>query len=244
MTTHHPALRGSLLLIVLLAGLGSADSSASIFDKLKEVLGDRDPLTDTEEVGRGLKEALTVGTDKVVGQLGQPGGFNLDPAIRIPLPGQLDKVQNMLAAVGMDALLTDLGTRINEAAEVATPRARELFVDAIRDMTLDDVMGIYKGPDDAATQYFRSKMSAPLAAEMKPVVDASLADVGAVQSFNKVVEQNDSLPFASSVNLDLGDYVVEKSLDGIFHYLAREEAAIRQNPAARTTELLKKVFGS
>ncbi len=191
----------------------------------------------------GLKEALTVGTNKVVGQLGTPGGFNLDPAIRIPLPGQLDKVQSMLAAVGMDSLLTDLGTRINEAAEVATPKAQSMFVDAIKDMTLDDVMGIYKGPDDAATQYFRSKMSEPLALEMKPVVDSSLADVGAVQSYNKVIEQNESLPFASSVNMDLGDYVVEKSMDGIFYYLAKEEAAIRQDPAARTTELLKKVFG-
>ena len=104
-------------------------------------------------------------------------------------------------------------------------------------------MAIYKGPDDAATQYFRSKMSAPLALEMKPVVDNSLQDVGAVQLFDSTMQQYDEIPFAPGVDLDLGDYVVDKGMDGIFYYLAKEEAAIRNNPAKRTTDLLKTVFG-
>jgi hypothetical protein len=144
----------------------------------------------------------------------------------------------------MDASLTDLETRLNRAAEIATPKAKRLFLDAINDMTLDDVMGIYNGPQDAATQYFRSRMSAPLAAEMQPVVDESLADAGAVEALDDVMARYRDIPFAPQVNADLTDYVVDKGIDGIFFYLAREEAAIRENPAKRTTDLLKRVFGS
>ncbi len=233
-----------LAVISLMLLFYAGNASAGLFDKLKDKLGSSNKSSaDTEEVGMGLKEALTVGTGNVVAQLGEPGGFSDDPLIRIPLPAQLDKVQNVLDKLGMSSLLTDLESRLNEAAEVATPKAKSLFVDAIKDMTLDDVMAIYKGPDDAATQYFRQKMSAPLAAEMKPVVDESLADVGAVQSYDNVMKQYKTLPFVSEVDTDLGSYVVEKGMDGIFFYLAKEEAAIRKNPAKRTTDLLKKVFG-
>ncbi len=238
--THSRLLAVCSLMLLLFAG----NASAGLFDKLKDKLGSSNKSgADTEEVGMGLKEALTVGTENVVAQLGEPGGFSDDPLIRIPLPAQLDKVQNVLDKLGMSSLLSDLESRLNEAAEVATPKAKSLFVDAIKDMTLDDIMAIYKGPDDAATQYFRQKMSAPLAAEMKPVVDESLADVGAVQSYDNVMKQYKTLPFVSEVDTDLGSYVVEKGMDGIFFYLAKEEAAIRKNPAKRTTDLLKKVFG-
>jgi len=110
-------------------------------------------------------------------------------------------------------------------------------------MTLDDVMAIYKGPEDSATQYFKSRMSGSLAVAMKPIVDDSLADVGAAKSYDKLMASYNAVPFVPKVEADLGDYVVDKGMDGIFFYLAREEAAIRQNPAARTTELLRKVFG-
>jgi len=207
----------SFLLALALFSFGN-DLSAGLLDKLKESLGasdQKEQSLDSAEVGAGLKEALRVGTETVVGNLGQPGGFNLDPEIHIPLPGQLEQVKRWLGKVGMDSLLVDLETELNEAAEVATPKAKDLFFQAINEMTLDDVMAIYQGPDDAATQYFRSKMSAPLAAEMKPVVD-----------------------------VDLSDYVVEKGMDGIFYYLAKEEAAIRKDPVKRTTDLLQKVFGN
>ena len=141
-------------------------------------------------------------------------------------------------------MLNDLELGLNRAAEVATPRAKELFLAAIDDMTLDDAMAIYNGPDDAATRYFQSKMSAPLALEMKPVVDESLEDVGAVKIYDDVMEQYDALPFSPEVDADLSDYVVEKGMDGIFYYLAKEEAAIRQDPLKRTTDILKKVFGN
>ncbi len=235
----------SLLLGFFLLGL-SAAASAGWLDKLKSKIGGsetKEQALSTEEVGSGLKEALRVGADNVVGLLGKEDGFNLDPAVHIPLPGQLEQVRKVLGKVGMDSSLTDLELRLNRAAEIATPRAKALFISAINDMTLDDVMQIYKGPNDAATQYFRARMSAPLALEMKPVVDESLADAGAVKVFDAVMDRYDAVPFAPKVDANLSDYVVEKGMDGIFYYLAKEEAAIRENPAKRTTDLLKRVFG-
>ncbi|MDX2418430.1 MAG: DUF4197 domain-containing protein [Xanthomonadales bacterium] len=236
-------LRWAVSLVSLALVFNSGIVSADWLSTLKDSLGKKDQAISADEAGSGLKEALRVGTDTVVGNLGQPGGFDLDPQIHIPLPKQLDKARSLLGKFGMDSMLTDLETKLNEAAEIATPKAKQLFMDAINDMTLDDVMAIYKGPDDAATQYFRSKMSAPLALEMKPVVDSSLEDVGALQLYDNVMQQYEEVPFAPKVDLDMSDYVVDKGMDGIFYYLAKEEAAIRNDPAKRTTELLKSVFG-
>lgn len=235
-----------LLLCMSILTMTVPTASAQWMDKLKGLLGD-DETTEqslsTDEIGSGLKEALRVGTGNVVSSLGVPDGFNLDPDVHIPLPGQLDRVKSALHKVGMGSMLNDLELRLNRAAEIATPKAKALFLDAINEMTLDDVMGIYNGPEDAATQYFRSRMSGPLAQEMTPVVEASLADAGAVQAYDAVMERYHAVPFAPEVDADLNDYVVQKGMDGIFFYLAREEAAIRENPAKRTTEILKRVFG-
>jgi hypothetical protein len=195
------------------------------------------------EIAAGLKQALEVGTESVVAQLGQPGGFDADPKIRIPLPESLANVQRTLDRVGMSAMLDDLEARLNQAAEVATPKARDLFLQAIADMTLEDAKAIYSGPDDAATRYFQGKMSPHLAEEMSPIVQASLAQVGAVKAYDDVMGRYQALPFVPDAKADLSTYVVEKGMDGIFFYLAQQEAAIRQDPAKRTTELLRKVFG-
>lgn len=195
------------------------------------------------EIGAGLKEALTVGSERVVDQLGRPDGFNGDAKIHIPLPASLDKVQTALKAAGLSSMLDDLELRLNRAAEAATPKAKKLFVQAIQEMTLDDVQGIYNGPQDAATRYFQKKMSAPLGEEMRPVVQESLSQVGAVQSYDAVMGKYKTLPFVPDAGADLTGYVVDKGLAGIFHYIAVEEAAIRQNPVKRSTELLQRVFG-
>jgi hypothetical protein len=241
---HRTPLPACFLALIFFA-CSSGDLSADWLDKLRGKLGkeDQEQVLGTGEIGGGLKEALRVGTETVVGNLGQIDGFNLDELIHIPLPSKLDKVRKVLGKVGLDSMLVDLELRLNRAAEIATPKARSLFVEAINDMTLDDVMAIYNGPDDSATRYFKSKMSAPLAAEMKPVVDESLADAGAVKSYESVMETYNDVPFAPEVEADLSEYVVQKGMDGIFYYLAKEEAAIRQNPAKRTTDILKRVFG-
>jgi hypothetical protein len=248
-TIRHHSLSGktvpALVAVALIVAGGSA--SAGWLDSLKEKLSgddDKGQTLSNDDIGGGLKEALRVGTENVVGNLGTTDGFNLDPQIHIPLPGQLEQVKNVLGKIGMDSTLTDLELRLNRAAEIATPKAKRLFIDAINEMTLDDVMAIYKGPDDSATQYFKSKMSDPLAVEMRPVVDESLADAGAVKTYDSAMERYNSVPFVPKVEADLSDYVVQKGMDGIFYYLAKEEAAIRQDPAKRTTDLLKRVFGN
>jgi len=198
----------------------------------------------TEDITAGLKEALRIGSEKVVSQVGQADGYLGDPAIHIPLPDTLKTVHETLSKFGFGALTQDVETRINRAAETAAPEARDVFVQSIQSMTLDDAKKILEGPDDAATQYFQRTMSAPLTERFTPIVERSLAQVGAVQAFDAMISQYKTVPFVPDVKTDLTAYAVSKALEGLFHYMAAEEAAIRTNPAARTTDLLKKVFAS
>jgi len=226
----------------------AAEAGNNWLDKGKDLLktyggsSGQSSLT-VDEIGAGLKDALRVGSETVVAQLSRVDGFNTDSAVHIPLPKQLDTVKSVLDKVGMSGLLKDLELKLNRAAEVATPKAKKLFSQAITEMSFEDVKKIYEGPEDAATQYFRSKMSPPLAKEMEPVVNNSLSEVGAVQAYDNVMKEYRSVPFVPDVKADLTNHVVEKGMDGIFYYMAKEEAAIRTNPAKRTTDLLKRVFG-
>lgn len=198
-------------------------------------------LSDSD-ITLGLKEALRVGSERVVDQLGSVDGFNNDSQIHIPLPQSLQIVKTTLNKAGMGGILNDLELKLNRAAEQATPQAKQLFWNSIEQMTLDDVQTIYNGPDDAATQYFKGKMSAPLRESMAPVVDETLNQVGAVQMYDQVMSQYQAIPFVPDVKTNLNSYVLDKGLDGIFYYLAQEEAAIRKDPVKRTTEILQKVF--
>ena len=228
---------------------GAAEAGNDWLDKGKDLLKTYGGSTGqsgltVDEIGAGLKDALRVGSENVVSQLGRVDGFNTDSAVHIPLPKQLDTVKSVLDKVGMSGLLTDLELKLNRAAEVATPKAKKLFSQAITEMSFEDVKKIYEGPKDAATQYFRSKMSPPLAKEMEPVINNSLSEVGAVQAYDNVMKEYRSVPFVPDVKADLTNHVVEKGMDGIFYYMAKEEAAIRTNPAKQTTDLLKRVFGT
>ncbi len=201
-------------------------------------------LLSNQDIAAAFKQALTIGTGEVVGQLGTLNGFNLDPKVRIPLPNSLAQVQGVLDKVGASFLLDDLETRLNRAAEIATPHAKELFVNAISEMTFDDVMSIYKGPENSATQFFQSKMSAPLAAKMQPFINSAISEAGVIQAYDSVMSKYQAIPFMPDVKSDLTGYVVDQGINGIFHYLGQQEAAIRQDPVRQTTELLKKVFGA
>ncbi|MGB1077640.1 MAG: DUF4197 domain-containing protein [Bdellovibrionales bacterium] len=196
------------------------------------------------DIASAFKQALQIGTGEVVSQLGTKNGFNLDPQVHIPLPNSLATVQNTLNKVGLSFMLDDLETKINHAAEIATPHAKELFLNAISEMTFDDVMAIYNGPEDSATRFFKSKMSAPLMDKMTPFINNAVSQAGAVQAYDQVMSQYSAIPFVPDVKADLTNYVTQKGIDGIFHYLAQQEAQIRQDPVRHTTELLKKVFGS
>lgn len=249
------SMKSFLLIGICLAFLGvSSDARAqgSWLDKGSDLLnnlgGGQKPVALTPgalgdlDISKGLIEALKVGTARVVSTLGHADGFNKSPDIHIPLPPTLAKVQKALGAVGMGSLASDLELRLNRAAESATPRAKTLFLNAINQMTMDDVRKIFNGPKDAATQYFRGKMSSPLIKEMAPVMNDELGKVGAIQTYDRMMGQYRSLPFVPDAKANLTEYVLGKAVDGIFLYLGREEAAIRSNPAKRTTEILQKVF--
>ncbi|CCQ73491.1 DUF4197 domain-containing protein [Magnetospira sp. QH-2] len=240
-----------LVLATALTGAATVAAAGPFDGILQGVLGGKSKTTNSavtsvlgnEDLITGLKEALRVGTDTVVSQLGQPDGFNADPNVHVPLPQTLSDIKGLLSGLGLAGTLDDLELRMNRAAEQATPKVKQLFWDAITAMSLDDARGIYEGPDDAATQYFRKTMTPDLKAAMKPVVDDSLSQVGAVQVYNQVVTQVKTVPFAPKVNLDLTDHVLEEAVGGMFMYLAREEAAIRKDPAKQVTEILQRTFG-
>lgn len=231
----------SLLLIYLLTNTAEAG------DKWWKKIFSKDGYNSSElsvtDMSGAFKQALTIGAEKVVSQLGAEGGFSEDDAIRIPLPKNLQKVAKVLKNLGMSDQIEDLELKMNQAAETAVPIAKDLFIESIKEMTFEDVKTIYQGADDSATQYFKQKMMGRLTENMSPIVESSLAEVGALQSLNKVMDKYQNIPFVSSVNPNLTEYVVEKGIDGVFFYLAEQEAAIRQDPAKQTTELLKKVFG-
>lgn len=220
-------------------------------DKGKELfMGGAKPETGVElvlsetDIVSGLKDALRVSSEQVVGQLGTTDGFMADPQIHIPLPDYLQKVRTGLKSIGQTALMDDLELKLNRAAEQATPQAKQLFLTSIKEMTIEQARNIYEGPEDAATQYFKGKMSTPLAESMTPIVSETLNEVGALQAYDMAIGQYKQLPFVPDVQGDLTQYVVGKGLDGIFYYIALEEAAIRKDPVKRTTEILQKVFGS
>ncbi len=195
-----------------------------------------------QKIVSGIREALRVGTEKAVKRVGKPGGFLNDQNVHIPLPKPLAKVQAGLAMIGAEGLGKDLETRINKAAETAAPKAASIFGKAVSNMSIEDARGILSGPSDSATQYFKRTTSPELTEALLPVIKQNLADVGALKSYNSLTARLKDLPLPSDVNLDMNDYVACKTLDGIFYYLAKQEADIRANPAARTTDLLKSVF--
>ncbi len=238
---------GSLALLLL-----ATPASSSWFDKITEFVGenvstgqaDSKQSLSTDELSRAFKQALEVGSNQVVDQLGRQDGFNKDSLVRIPLPQKMQTVKKWLDKVGMGDSLDSLELSLNRAAENAVVKAKPLFVDTIKNMSFDDVKSIYNGGDDAATRYFQSKMTPSLSKAMEPVVQKSLSDVGAVKLYDDVMGDYQSIPFVPDIKANLVDHVVDGGLEGIFHYLAKEEAAIRKDPVKRTTELLKRVFGA
>lgn len=249
--------RSLVSVLAIVAISASHYASAGWFDKIKEAVGNvsseqvesvtgnsGSASLSTEDISAAFKQALDIGSRKVVDQLAQTDGFNKDAAIRIPLPEKMQTVKKWLGKIGMADRMDELEVKLNRAAEDATPKAKALFVNAIKTMSFDDVRNIYSGGDNAATNYFREKMTPDLTKAMEPIVQSSLSEVGAVKLYDDVMGDYKAMPFVPDVKADLVSHVVSGGLEGIFHYLAKEEAAIRQNPVRRTTELLERVFGA
>ena len=232
----------------VVAGNSLLDQGASLINALNKGNGSESSdgsgagsLT-TSEIISGLKEALETGVGTVIGQLGAENGFNSDSSIRIPLPSYLSKARFLMDKAGLGAYTNDLELKLNRAAEAATPKAKALFINAISQISFDDAKRILNGADDAATQYFKEKTSGDLTEAFTPVVKKTLEEVGVVKSYDRMMAQYQSLPLVPDLKGNLTNYAVEEALNGIFHYLAKEEKAIRENPAKQTTALLKKLF--
>ncbi|NDY73402.1 DUF4197 domain-containing protein [Desulfobacter hydrogenophilus] len=245
----------ALVFAFVLGGQGSALAGNSLLDQGSSLIksmgkgdtsessssGSSSSLSNSEIIS-GLKQALETGAGTVVSQLGAENGFNSDASIHIPLPSYLSTVQTLMDKAGLGSYAEDLELKLNRAAEAATPKAKALFVNAISQMSFDDANSILNGADDAATQYFKKKTSDDLTEAFTPVVEETLEDVGAIKSYEQMMEKYKSLPLVPDVRGNLADYTVDEALDGIFYYLAKEEKAIRENPAKQTTALLKKLF--
>jgi hypothetical protein len=198
---------------------------------------------DTNTVISGLKEALSIGSQRAIDNISKTDGFLKNPDIKIPLPPQVEKVGGLMRQFGMSGLADEFETSMNRAAEDAAPQATTIVINAIKAMSIEDAKKILNGPDDAATQYFKEKTSNDLSSLFRPTVESSLDQVGSTRYYNQLSDQVAALPVVGqNLNVNLPDYVTEQALNGLFTMLAVEEKKIRENPAARTTELLKTVF--
>jgi hypothetical protein len=197
-----------------------------------------------QDMAAGLKEALAVGTGNAVQMLSKSNGYFGDAAVKILLPENMQKAAEVLKKAGYQKDVDEFVLSMNRAAEQAAPKARPIFEDAVKKMTFDDAQKIMKGNNTAATDYFKAKTSPQLTDAFKPVVSDSMNQVGATRSYKALTDRyNSMVPFGKMDSFDLDSYVTKKSLDGMFLKVGQEEAKIRTNPAARTTDLLKKVFG-
>ena len=194
------------------------------------------------KIGQGLKEALQVGTANAVSLTGKVDGYFKNEAIKILLPEQLHTLDRGLRLVGYGPQIDELVVGMNRAAEKAAPGAKQIFWDAIGEMTIDDGRRILDGSKTAATDYFKDKTTAKLTTAFRPVVEKSMSQVGVSRQYQELLGRARSIPFLDVGAFDLDQYVVGRALNGLFHVVGEEEAKIRANPAARTTDLLREVF--
>ena len=238
-------MRTRLLAIVLLISVPSVAQLDEILRKAQSAAqgtnGDPAGLSQGK-IASGLMEALRISTSNAVARTGRPDGFLKNEAIKILLPDKLRTVGKGMRLMGMGAQVDELEIGMNRAAEQAAPKAKAIFLDALKQMTFTDARQILTGSDTAATQYFKRTSSADLTTEFSPIVHHAMENVGVVKQYNMLLQ---SAPGGSALvgNFDLDKYVVGKTLDGLFFTLGQEEKNIRKNPAAQTTDLLKEVFG-
>lgn len=223
---------------------------AGFFDDLSRILqpqAEQLVSLDDSTIVKGLKEALATGTERAVATVSMPDGYFGNQLIKILLPDRVQQAADVLGALGYQQQVDEVVLTMNRAAEKAAPKAAGFFGDAIRQMTVEDARGILSGGDTAATEFFSNKTRSQLFAAFKPAVARSMDQVGAARAYKEMLGRYDVTPLAALAgvpSLDLDAYVTNRALDGLFKMVAEEEKQIRTNPAARTTDLLRKVFSS
>jgi len=235
-------MRKRILVIGMIVLLSSLTPASAQFDFLKILgLGRKGGLSDVK-IGAGLKEALTIGTENTVNLTGKTDGFFKNAAIKILMPEKLKTLEKGLRMVGYGPQLDEFVLSMNRAAEQAAPFAKDIFLNAIGEMTFDDARKILSGGDTAVTDYFKGKTTDKLTVAFRPVVEKTMNEVGVTRQYKDLVGRFQAIPFMNSEAFNIDSYVVKKTLDGMFHVLGQEEKKIRTDPAARVTDLLKQVF--
>ncbi len=230
-------------IFILLLMATTLFTGCEILQQLPQAAGAGSIVTETE-AGQGIKEALSQGLVKAVLQLNKQDGFFKDAAYKVLLPPDAKKIENTLRAIGLNSVVDKAILQINRGAEEAAGFAQPIFVDAIKNMTLNDAIGLIKNGDTSATHFFREKTTAKLLAAFSPVIKSSLNNVQATRYYGDIVNRYNNFPTTfTKINPDLVGYVTEKATNALFDLVAKEEKNIRTNFAARSTAILKKVFG-
>ena len=229
-----------VIFFILLIGLASNARAQINLNKLKKAL--EGESVSTEEVAQGLKEALTNGVSKGSDLVSQIDGYFKNPEIKIPFPPEVKQVETTLRQMGLGKEVERFVLTLNRGAEDAAKEAKPIFVEAVKQMTIQDAWAILKGEKDAATQYLKSSTSSLLKEKFKPIIQESLNKVSATKYYGDLVNTYNKIPLVQKVNPDLDEYATDKAIEGLFVMIAKEEKNIRENPLARTSELLKKVF--
>ena len=230
------------LICAMLLSTSCAEMQAMGID-LDQILVGQAPLN-SATVATGLKQALEVGTQRTTTTLSRPGAFGNDPILRLKLPGELGRLAQMLRGVGFGAQVDQLENSMNLAAEAAAAEAVPVFTSAITSMSIADAFAILNGPDNAATQYFQERTSEELRSRFKPVTAMAMEQVGLYSVYRDLLARYERIPLTKPPALDLEAYVADQTLTALFGEIAKEEARIRQDPAARSTALLRRVFGT
>ncbi|MDZ4714239.1 MAG: DUF4197 domain-containing protein [Cytophagales bacterium] len=230
-----------LLLLTFFLFLATPAAFSQFWKAVEKEIKAATPLT-SEEVTRGLKEALTNGASKGSQLVSQVDGYFKNPEIKIPFPPDVKRVEDQLRQVGLGNQVDEFVLALNRGAEDAAKQAAPIFVTAIKQMTVEDAFAILKGEPDAATQYLKKTTSSQLKEKFSPIVQNSLNKVNATKYYGDIVGNYNRVPFVQKVNPDLNAYATDMAIHGLFVMIAKEEKNIRQNPAARSTDLLKKVF--
>ncbi len=237
------------ILSATVAGPASSQGLKDLIKSGKKVIGNPPGGTgkgnlSESDITAGLKEALNVGARNATGKVSTVNGFFADQAIKVLMPPEAKKIETTLRAMGMGKQVDRAILSMNRAAEDASSKAVPIFTNAITGMTIQDGMSILKGSNDAATQYLKGRTTDQLTAAFRPVIQSSLNKVNATAYWKEIVTIYNRLPTTrQKVNPDLAGYVTERALFGIFTYVAKEEGKIRTNPAARVSDILRKVFG-
>jgi hypothetical protein len=231
--------RLAILLLLIAMGCSTAQINKAISD-FGKISGDQPPTA--SEVAEGLKEALVKGITIGADHVAKTDGYLKNPEIKIPFPPDIKKVEERLRQVGMGNEIDKFVNTLNRGAEDAAREAKPIFISAIQQLTIEDAWGILKGQPDAATQYLKRTTSGQLKDKFKPVIRNSLNKVNATKYYSDLVNAYNRIPMTDNVNPNLDDYATDLAIQGLFVMIAREEKNIRQDPVARTTDLLKRVF--